>query len=504
MDSIYKHVMDQLDSATVWILFVVFVWSFFSFNCLGTLNKKRYPKGPLGVPILGNLPFFGRSPLKTFYKWRSKYGNIYTIRMGSWKTVVVNGYPAIKEAADKPDDDFSGRPAFMTPTITASIRGEQSFAFGPFNQKYLIQRKLAAAALRKFTTRFSNVTEEIIVEEANSVVNLLLSRDYSEPRDIRPDIQHAAISVIFQVLYGRGNQVERHMQLKSIIEAVDKFIKFSRSGNLFDVMPWLSYIMPWKVKHFTKLLTETNEIGEQQIKEHIEHFSKDNVKDITDALLAADLDTCETSNTTNRLLTTLGSLQGAGFDTTNKALQWLLLYMACYPDVQMRVQKEIDDVLGSGKALDVKDRKKLVYTEATIHEVMRITTQLPLGLPKYTTRDTKLDGYDIDKGTVVFFNLHSVSHDKDFWGDPDIFRPSRFLTNTNQLDIAKCARPMPFGIGRRRCVGEFLAKMEIFILFVTIMRRCCIVKPENVEFDLQPIPGLVYSPGEFKVIVKER
>lgn len=192
----------------------VFALSYFFLNYLNILSRKRYPNGPWGVPVLGHLPFFGKQPLNTFDKWRKRYGDVYRIQMGSWRTVIVNGYSAIKEAANKPDDDFSSRPGFMTQTILANIYGEQSLAFGPFNKTYLGQRKLSAAALRKFTNRSGNVTEDMIVEAANSLVDVLLSKDYSQPRDIKPDIQYAVGSVILQLLYGRGMHIDRHLELK--------------------------------------------------------------------------------------------------------------------------------------------------------------------------------------------------------------------------------------------------------------------------------------------------
>lgn len=95
--------------------------------------------------------------------------------------------------------------------------------------------------------------------------------------------------------------------------------------------------------------------------------------------------------------------------------------MVIYPEVQKRVQNEIDDVIGSGNIVRLKDKSRLVYTEATIFEVMRMSALVPFALPYITTKDTILGGYDIDKGTVVLYNLHSVSYDKDYWGDPQNF-----------------------------------------------------------------------------------
>ncbi|XP_053380246.1 cytochrome P450 1A2-like [Mercenaria mercenaria] len=178
--------------------------------------------------------------------------------------------------------------------------------------------------------------------------------------------------------------------------------------------------------------------------------------------------------------------------------------MSMYPQVQERVQHEIADVIGSGRRIEFKDKSRLTYTEATVLEVMRMTTIAPFALPKLTVKDTTLKGYDIDKETVVFFNLHSISYDKEFWGDPQTFRPERLIDANNKLNLEKCNRILPFGLGRRRCVGEFLARMEQFLLFANVIRRCRFSKPAGESYDMEPDPGLVYSPKAFCVVVEER
>ena len=76
-------------------------------------KTKRYPPSPWGFPIVGHLPLLGRYPPAKFKKWREIYGDVYQIRMGAWNAVVINGYPAIKDAMERPDDAFSSRPKFF-------------------------------------------------------------------------------------------------------------------------------------------------------------------------------------------------------------------------------------------------------------------------------------------------------------------------------------------------------------------------------------------------------
>lgn len=178
--------------------------------------------------------------------------------------------------------------------------------------------------------------------------------------------------------------------------------------------------------------------------------------------------------------------------------------MAEYPEIQVEVQNELDRVVGRGRQIQLDDRSDLPFTNATMLEVMRMTTIGPFGVPKYTIRDTNVGGFDIDKDTVVLFNLNAVSFDKELWGDPDKFRPTRFINDKNELDVSASKRITIFGAGRRRCPGEKLARINLFIFFSTLMQNLSVMKPQRTEYDLRPVIGLVYQPKDFKVIVTER
>jgi len=500
----YNMLENELSTVTVLIL--TFLVNLLLMKNYFVRKKQRSPPGPWGLPVLGHLPFFGPSPPKTFARWQQTYGHVFRIRLGSWRTVVLNGYDVIKEAADK-GDDFSGRPGFVTQDIIKSLNGETSFAFGPFNDEYLHRRKIVTSALRMFTTNNKKLTEELIVEEANRLVlNLVQKGKLTTPIAIKDEIQYAVGSIVYQFLYGRGKPITNE-HLRKMVDGTNKFIKFTGNGNPFDVMPWLKYVMPSRISRFTAMLAESGRVRRQQIQDHVDTFTEHILRDMADALIAADIG--ETSGSgqrisRSRLLATLGDLQGAGFDTTNKTLQWLILYMATFPRVQTKVQAEIDEVVGAGRHLTSADKPALVYTEATITEVLRLAAITPFGLPKFTTCDTTIGGYDINKDTVVFFNQFSSCYELDFWGDPEAFRPERFITDGGKLDQTKISHVMTFGLGRRRCVGEAFARLQVFVVFSTLMQRCRFVNPRDVVYDLDPVPGLVYSPKDFLVIVKER
>ena len=101
--------------------------------------------------------------------------------------------------------------------------------------------------------------------------------------------------------------------------------------------------------------------------------------------------------------------------------------MAKYPDVQSRVQAQLDEVVGSSRKVTTKDRASLPFMDAIMFETLRVTTPVTMGLPRETPRDTTLNGYNIPKGARIFPNLSAIHLNPDFYKDPENFRLEHFL-----------------------------------------------------------------------------
>ncbi|XP_060604951.1 cytochrome P450 1A1-like [Ruditapes philippinarum] len=474
-------------------------------------SKKRYPPGPWGFPILGHLPLLGEKPELKYLQWRRKYGDIFRIRFGSWETIIVNGHEAIKDAAERKDDAFSGRPEFVSQiAIKEQFDGLEAISFCNFSPTYLQVRKRTTTAIRTYINKCDYPPNELFREEAEKLTEKLLRYPCDEPVSLDLDIQLAVIGTLYQMLYGRGKEDEIKPHLNLIIESSDTFTKFVESGNLVDVIPWLRHVKQMEVDQFKKAITATYGITKSKISEHRTSYQNGQTRDILDVLceLSEDLPDHDSNGKTSATLLQfqISTLQGAGFETTSRLLLFIILYLTKYPDVQERAQREIDQELGSNRNISEKDQASLPYVMATILEVMRKASITPFALPHFTLHDTKLREYDIDKGTVVFFNYHSVANEESYWGDPEIFRPERLLDDSGKLDREKASYILlsTFGTGRRQCLGEALAKMNIFIVISTLLQRCSFQKPDGCDLDLEPIRGLILSPKPFKVIVKRR
>lgn len=203
------------------------------------------------------------------------------------------------------------------------------------------------------------------------------------------------------------------------------------------------------------------------------------------------------------LLALLVDFFQAGSETTSNTLSFALLYMLHYPEVKRKVQNEIDEKL-KGKFPSLNDRNILNYSESVLCEIQRMSNVAPLGIAHRALDDVQLDNGDvIPKDTTVLFSLYSVNMDAGYWGDPHNFRPERFLDADGELIAHEGF--IPFGAGKRRCVGENLAKSSLFIFFVALMQEFDIAQCDGEMLSkLEGRNGITLAPETYEMMLSLR
>ncbi|XP_075430104.1 cytochrome P450 2D20-like isoform X5 [Ascaphus truei] len=166
-----------------------------------------------------------------------------------------------------------------------------------------------------------------------------------------------------------------------------------------------------------------------------------------------------------------------GTETSTTTLRWALLFMLLCPDVQSKVQEEIDRVIGRDRKPTMGDMLKMPYTNAVIHETQRYGDIVPLAFPHMTYRDTEIRGYFIPKGIAVLTNLSSVLKDETVWEKPHQFYPEHFLDADGKF--VKREAFMAFSAGRRVCPGEQLVRMQLFLFFTSLLQRFTLQIPND-------------------------
>jgi len=186
----------------------------------------------------------------------------------------------------------------------------------------------------------------------------------------------------------------------------------------------------------------------------------------------------------------------AGAETTSTTLTWECLIMSHYPELQEKLYEEINKVVGLGRPPSLTDRPNMPYTEAFISEAMRYSSLVPLGVFHGVMEDAEFKGYIIPKDTIIIANQYSVMHDETIWGDPENFRPERFLSEDGKSVIRHDAL-IPFSVGKRVCPGETLARDELFLFTTAIFQRFQIGFVPN-----KPVPQMeVFAGAPARVLI---
>ena len=178
------------------------------------------------------------------------------------------------------------------------------------------------------------------------------------------------------------------------------------------------------------------------------------------------------------------------------------MLMALHPEVQRKCQDELDEILGQ-KAPTIEDMNNVNYIMATLMEIQRFAMVAESSLPHRLMQDVEIDGYKFKKDTLFFSNLAKFMNDPVQFPEPRKFKPERFLNKEGK--VQKHEYLVPFGIGKRICMGESLAKNEMFIFFVRTIQRINIgvtngKRPDPEEFHA----GITRIPKPYDVSVSIR
>jgi cytochrome P450 len=190
-------------------------------------------------------------------------------------------------------------------------------------------------------------------------------------------------------------------------------------------------------------------------------------------------------------------------ETTVTTLRWGILFMMLHPHVAERVQEEIDAVVGRDRHVQMSDKSAMPYTQATLNEMQRLGNILPFNMQHMTTADTNLQGHFIAAGTIVLPQLSAVFIDADVFPQPYAFLPERFLDADGSLK--RVDELIPFGLGKRQCLGESLARTELFLIFVTLMQKFSFrLIPGQPSPSTKGIFGVTAPPQPYKTLIVNR
>ncbi|XP_052028327.1 cytochrome P450 2C18-like isoform X3 [Apodemus sylvaticus] len=402
-------------------------------------QRRNLPPGPTPLPIIGNILQIDLKDIsKSLRNFSKVYGPVFTLYLGRKPAVVLHGYEAVKEAFIEHGEEFAGRGTFPV----ADKIGKNCGVVFSSGRTWKEMRRFSLMTLRNFGMGKRSI-EDRIQEEARCLVDELRKTN-GVPCDPTFILGCAPCNVICSIVF--QNRFDyKDQEFLTFLDILNENVEILSS-------PWI------QEKHNPK--TEF---------------------------------TCE------NLIFTASDLFAAGTETTSTTLRYSLLLLLKYPEVTAKVQEEIDHVIGRHRSPCMRDRNNMPYTEAVLHEIQRYIDLLPTSLPHAVTCDMKFRDYLIPKGTTVIASLTSVLYDDKEFPNPERFDPNHFLDESGKFK--KSDYFFPFSTGKRICVGEGLARAELFLFLTTILQNFNLRSPVDLkDLDITPVAnGFVSVPPKFQI-----
>lgn len=482
-----------MDPVTIFLSIILILFLVKTYN---DQKYKNYPPGPKPLPLIGSLHLIeSKKPHYALMKLAEKYGSVYSIQLAMEKMVILCGYDTVKDALINHAEEFYDRPDNPLGARISHGNG----IIGANGENWKVMRRFTLSTLRDFGMGKRSI-ENKIQEEAQCLMEEI--RTYKgEPFENMAIVNAAVANIIVSILLGDRFEYDDPTIL-SLMRKINENIKSFGSFMtiLYNMFPRLVGMLPGSHQKVFQNVEDTFAFIREVFTKQKKTLDVNDQRNLIDAFLAKQEQEGKSESTlyfhNDNLIVLVSDLFGAGMETTSTTLRWGLLLMMKYPEIQKKVQNEIDTVIGSAES-QTEHRKQMPYTDAVIHEIQRFADIAPMNVPHATAKDVTFRGYNIPKGTTIIPLLTSVLRDKAYFEKPDEFYPEHFLDSEGNLK--KNEAFIPFSLGKRSCAGENLAKMELFLFFTTLLQNFSFQAPPGAVLDLTPALGFTNAPLPYKI-----
>ncbi|KAJ0184116.1 hypothetical protein K1T71_000539 [Dendrolimus kikuchii] len=464
-----------------------------------TVKPKKFPPGPIWYPIIGSSNVMKRmqqkhgSQFKGLLELAKEYStDVLGLKLGQELLVVVYGQKNVRQAFT--DKALEGRPKsyFLKLRCFGKRLGITS-ADGPLWRE---QRQYTVKQLKNVGFGKTHMEKEIQID----LKNILEYIEENRHKPINPNhvFSQAVVNILWKYVAGKRIEEER---LKLLLDVFSERSKaFHMAGGLLNVAPWSRFLVPEYSGY--NLITRLNKQLSDIIEEAIDAHKKKEVEgpDFIYSYFEEILQQKETFNELQLKVICL-DLIIAGSHTTGNSLKFAILRVLREKRMQDLIYEEIQKHIGDNIPC-WSDSVKLVYTSAFLLETLRYYTIAPLVGPRRVLEDTVIDGYRIPKDATLLISVYDLHLDPELWDDPHEFKPERFINKDGGLKNPE--HLYIFGLGRRRCPGDSLARSFLFIVFVGIMQKYLICCDEGALPSDEPTIGLIMSPKPFSVLFVPR
>ncbi|XP_021725965.1 cytochrome P450 71A21-like [Chenopodium quinoa] len=470
----------QITNMSFPLFFLPFiVFSMFLYKLLVSptkCNKELHlPPTPPMLPIVGNLHQLGRLPHRSLQSLSIKYGDLMLLYFGNRPTFVVSSSKAAKEIMKTREHLFLDRPNLRF--IDRIFYHGSDVGFSSYGDKWRHRKSICVRQLlsNKSVQSFRPIREEEVARMIKEI------KSYgSSPLNLSE-----ISSALFKCLICRtalGRKIDAQSG-KNVYKMFKELAEVMGALSVGDYIPFLGWID--KLTGLEDRVANVHRIFdvflEEVIQEHeIElehnndnHYHKDDegkdVKDFVEVMLEIQRENPEKLSR-DSIKGTILDLLGAGTDTSTTLLGWAMTELLRHPNIMKKLQEEVRNIVKPNTRVTEHDLENMKYLKAVIKETLRLHPPVPLSGFRESTKDVKIDKYNITARAQVIVNAWAIQRDPQLWHDPENFHPERFLNDNSCVDFrGQHFQLIPFGSGRRGCPGVSLGIVTIELVLASLV-----------------------------------
>ncbi|KAH6799535.1 hypothetical protein C2S51_036019 [Perilla frutescens var. frutescens] len=468
---------------------------------LSRFRRKRYPPGPKGWPVIGNMGLMNQLTHRGLAALAKQYGGVLHLRMGLLHIVAISSPDAARQVLQQHDNIFSNRPANIAISYLTYDRADMAFAnYGPFWRQ---MRKLCVMKLfsRKRAESWDSVRDEV----DHMVRAVAISSGTSV--NIGELVFGLTRNIIYRAAFGSSS----HEGQDDFIKILQEFSKLFGAFNIADFVPWLNCMDLQGLNiRLSKARASLDGFIDTIIDDHIQKKKMGNGSkeesldtDMVDELLAFYTEEPNLSDssqdfsnsiklTRNNIKAIIMDVMFGGTETVASAIEWAMAELMKSPNDLQKVQQELSSVVGPARKVEEPDFDKLTYLRCCLKEVLRLHPPIPLLLHE-TAEEATISGYHVPARSRVMINAWAIGRDGTAWEDADEFKPSRFLNDGVPDFKGGNFEFIPFGSGRRSCPGMQLGLYALEMAVAHLLHCFTWALPDGMkpsELDMGDVFGL--------------
>jgi cytochrome P450 len=389
---------------------------------------------------------------------RAGYGPVVGLGFGPTKMAIVGGPPEVRSLFDRPVDDFRWNHKF---NVLAVVVGKKSMITSDGDD----WARRRASVQSAFSRRRLNGWLPMILEQADAALDALPAEGTHEI-DLYRVGRSAILEIVVRAFFG-----------ESMADQATTFGELMQPAQDYLELPgWKQLPHPFPVGKRGRVTADRRRFDDlvRGAVVRIRANPSGDPDDVLEVLVHDD------SVDEQEILDQVNTLVGAGFDTTAASLAWMLWCCGLEPDIWAALRAEANEVLGAHDSDQTIGNhstfNRLKFADRVVRETLRLH---PAGVisPREAARDIEVGGYTITKGTLILWSPHLSGRDAEVWNDPLRFDPDRFQEMTEEQRASADAAWVPFGGGRRNCIGFALAQMELTLLIARFAQRLDVTAP---------------------------